>query len=389
MTRTLLAAGFLLLSLPAFVRANPPLTPPDVLGAAKTIQFTATLYRNAVPSGSFLADKSNDKAARVSNAMLVQPNKACVVDMDAKTKAVEVVYVSDGKIQTEYRASRQHYTKSETPARISDMDSRTLALSTLTDFYDAKAFARFSDLGAIGLNEKPQNHAYRFLLGTENGKQSYEYVLVNHKTGLPLFVSVAIDVTERDDWGPGTHLEQRETERIVFTHWKLNAPIDEAKFAYTPPAEAKLYTPPALLANGTAAPDFTVQDKDGKPVKLSDYKGKTVVLDFWATWCGPCQSSLPHTTEMAKKYAAKNVVVLAVNVWDSKAAFDTWLPKHPEYAPLHFAIDPNPDQSKSVASALYGVSGIPTQYVVGPDGRIKKSIVGYDEGSPELEEALK
>lgn len=365
MTRTFsaTAAGLLLLALPAFAQTKPPLTPPDVLGAAKTIQFTATLLKEG-------------QAEEVSTATLTQPNKAFVVDTDAKTKTVDTVYASDGKTQTEYRKSRSHYTKSDAPAQIIAIESNTLALSLMTEIFNKQAFTRYrrtsgSQSGVV---------VYFLPLGSHDGQTQTDVLAVDSLTGLPESLSIVITPSQN----PGVPAEE-----IVFTNWKLDAPVDESKFAYTPPAGATLYVAPVLLANGTAAPDFTVQDKDGKPVKLSDYKGKTVVLDFWATWCGPCQSSLPHTTEMAKKYATKNVVVLAVNVWDSKSAFDGWLPKHPEYSALHFALDPNPDQSKSVASALYGVSGIPTQYVIGPDGKIKKSIVGYDEGNPELEEALK
>lgn len=81
--------------------------------------------------------------------------------------------------------------------------------------------------------------------------------------------------------------------------------------------------------------------------------------------------------------------MLAINVWDKPDAFQTWLPKHPEYAALHFAIDPASVQDKGIATGLYGVSGIPTQYVIDRDGRIVKSIVGYEAGSKALEDALK
>ncbi len=362
MTRTLpLAAAALLLSaLPALAQTK-PLTPPDVLGSAKTIQFTATALQGGVPQ-------------EISTAALASPNRASVTDTDAKTKAVDAVYASNGKTQTEYSSSRSRYTQSAAPAQFADIDSRTLAFSVFNDFADPKAFAKFQHTAA------DKSGVYHQLLGTRDGKTITEVLAVNPATGLPQSVSIVIT--------PGKDTDS-PAQQVVFSDWKLNAPVSDAKFAYTPPATAKLYSPPVLLAAGTAAPDFTVQDKGGKPVHLSDYKGKTVVLDFWATWCGPCQSSLPHTAEIAKKYAAKNVVVLAVNVWDTKPAFDGWLPQHPEYAPLHFAIDANPDQSKSVATALYGVSGIPTQYVIGPSGKIVKSIVGYDPGDTQLEDALK
>lgn len=145
---------------------------------------------------------------------------------------------------------------------------------------------------------------------------------------------------------------------------------------------------PPLLASGTAAPDFTVQDKSGSPLTLSAYRGKVVVLDFWATWCGPCQRSLPHTNAVAKQFAGKDVVVLAVNVWDSKTAFDGWLPKHPEYDAITFALDPTTQHGQDVATRLYKVSGIPTQYVIGKNGKIQTSFVGYGEPTPELANAI-
>ena len=145
---------------------------------------------------------------------------------------------------------------------------------------------------------------------------------------------------------------------------------------------------PALLAAGTLAPDFTVNDKAGKPVKLSDYKGKIVVLDFWATWCGPCQMSLPHTNEVAKQFADKGVVVLAVCVSDTQAAFDGWLPQHPEYDAITFAFDPAKRGGPLGSGPLYHVSGIPTQYVIGKDGKVIVSFVGYGGPTTDLADAI-
>ena len=355
-----------LLSLTALLALTAPasaqtLTPPAVLGAAKTIQFTATEFQGTAPK-------------LVSTAALAQPNKAFVQDMDPKTKAVGTVYASDGKTQTEYRQSRGRYTKSDSAAHLNDLDSATLTFSVLTDFLTPAAFARFhhAAIDPAGI--------YRMPLGTRGTETIEEVLAVAPATGLPESISIFIKPSKT----PGV-----PAERIAFTDWKLDAPIDDAKFAYTPPATATLYTPPKLLADGVQAPDFTANDKDGKPVKLSDYKGKVVVLDFWATWCGPCQMSLPHTTAVAKQYAAKGVTVLAVNVWDKPDAFQAWLPTHPQYSALHFAIDPEASQPKGIATGLYGVSGIPTQYIIGKDGRVVKSIVGYDEGSTALEDAIK
>ena len=141
-----------------------------------------------------------------------------------------------------------------------------------------------------------------------------------------------------------------------------------------------------LLVAGTVAPDITVQDRAGNPVKLSDYRGKTVVLDFWATWCGYCLMSLPHVNEVARRFADKNVVVLAVNVQDTQARFDDWLPKNPKYDAITFAMEPAQETGK--ASRLYHLSGIPVQYVIDPGGKIVKSFLGYGGLKTDLADAL-
>ncbi len=358
------AFALLALAVPAIAQTPAaPLTPPAVLGAAKTIQFTATQVMGP-----------GDTPVRVSVASLAQPNKAFIQDTVAKSNTLSTVYASDGKTQTEYNRPRSRYTTSGAAARLADLNSGTLALSVLTDFLTPESFAKFhhatSDAAGV----------YRMPLGKQGARTIEEVLALDQATGLPASISIFIKPSKTPEV---------PAERILFTDWKLDAPIDDAKFAYAPPATATLYSPPKLLANGTPAPDFTANDKDGHPVKLSDYKGKTVVLDFWATWCGPCQMSLPHTTAVAKQYADKGVTVLAVNVWDKPELFQAWLPKHPQYGGLNFLIDPAKDDAKGIATGLYGVSGIPTQYVIGKDGRVVKSIVGYEEGGTALEDALK
>jgi thiol-disulfide isomerase/thioredoxin len=150
---------------------------------------------------------------------------------------------------------------------------------------------------------------------------------------------------------------------------------------------------PALLPAGTAAPDFMTKDLAGKEVRLADSKNKVVVLDFWATWCGPCRASLPHTQEIAKHYKDQGVVVLAACTSDTRAKFEEWVKANQEkYADIVFTCDPNERGSATyeerASSKLYHVSGIPTQFVIGRDGKIVFSLVGYSEGDERLAAAL-
>ncbi|GAB4464422.1 MAG: hypothetical protein OHK0029_34340 [Armatimonadaceae bacterium] len=181
------------------------------------------------------------------------------------------------------------------------------------------------------------------------------------------------------------------TRDSVLRKIRTNVPSPSAKtFAYTPPAGVKKREEmqrPALLAKGTTAPDFTAHDLEGKPVKLSDLRGKVVVLDFWATWCGPCLASMPHTNEVAKQFKDQGVVVLAVNVWDEPDAFKSWVPNNSEkYDTIRFVLDPN-GKSNDVAKSLYNVSGIPTQYVVSDKGIVLASFLGAPPPG-KLEEAI-
>jgi thiol-disulfide isomerase/thioredoxin len=167
--------------------------------------------------------------------------------------------------------------------------------------------------------------------------------------------------------------EEEDLENVV-----VDPPMAASAFHYTLPKAMQPFddTPKPVLAGGSIAPDFTVVGADGKPVSLSDFRGQVVVLDFWATWCGPCQEALPDTNALAEVYRSKGVVFLGVSVWDTQPSFDAWLPDHKAYDAIRFAIDTR-GGGKDIATSLYEVTGIPTQFVIGADGKVDYSQVGY------------
>ncbi|BDI28124.1 hypothetical protein CCAX7_001750 [Capsulimonas corticalis] len=171
---------------------------------------------------------------------------------------------------------------------------------------------------------------------------------------------------------------------------RVNAPMTAASFHYKLPANAHLpVPPPPLIANGALAPDFTATTPDGASIKLSDLKGKVVVLDFWSTWCGPCQASMPHLQHVYEQVKDKDVAILAVCVWDEKAAYDKWVTAKKDLYGFPTAFDPAGNKGKDIAKEKYSVSGIPTQFVIDRDGKIAASNVGYDgDGDHRLEASL-
>lgn len=159
-----------------------------------------------------------------------------------------------------------------------------------------------------------------------------------------------------------------------------------------PAEETKLLAPAPpqpIFGIGDQAPDFTMQDLAGHPVRLSDYRGKFVILDFWATWCGPCQSSMPHTEEVTTRYKDQGVVTLGCCTLDTRAAFEKWMHQNQQkYPGIIWGHDAGASGPDSISGKLYGVSGIPQQFLIDPRGKVVGKVSGYLMGENILEFAL-
>lgn len=158
--------------------------------------------------------------------------------------------------------------------------------------------------------------------------------------------------------------------------------FDEKTFAVKAP-EGYEDDSPGLLRPGRPAPDWTLKDADGKDVSLKDLKGKVVVLDFWATWCGPCKKAMPLVQKLHETYKDKGLVVFGANCWENKDKDPAAFMKENGYT---YGLLLKADD---VAKA-YRVKGIPTFYVIGKDGKIVYSAVGLaPERETDLEETIK
>lgn len=133
---------------------------------------------------------------------------------------------------------------------------------------------------------------------------------------------------------------------------------------------------PALAgpgAIGAPAPAFNLASQAGKDVSLSQYKGQVVMLNFWASWCGPCRQEMPLLEGIYKKYNKLGFTMLGVNVEPDSNAAVNWLKQTPVSFPILFDKD-------SKVSQLYDVTGMPSTVIIDRAGKVRMLHHGYKPG---------
>ena len=151
----------------------------------------------------------------------------------------------------------------------------------------------------------------------------------------------------------------------------LEAAMADVKYAgkiYSLVMEREGYLKAAATQAGKMFVDFGGFTVDGKPSRLSDYvgKGKYVLVDFWASWCGPCKGEIPNLIELQNRFGGEKFTVLGVNVWDEEEKFKAALTEEGITYPQIFI----PRDNKDNATDMYGIKGIPQIILFAPDGTI-------------------
>ena len=133
----------------------------------------------------------------------------------------------------------------------------------------------------------------------------------------------------------------------------------------------KLQTLPPLN-KPFAAPDFALKGEDGKTYRFSDYRGKVVVLNFWATWCPPCRYEMPSMERAHQKVKGEEIVILAVNVGEDENTVFAFTGQYPVSFPLPLDLDGS-------VIAKYPVIGLPTTFIIDPRGQVTHRAIGGRE----------
>lgn len=194
----------------------------------------------------------------------------------------------------------------------------------------------------------------------------------------PLIRQIVPDMTAMEEEYEGrTGLDFEISVVAEFQTWTFDEDLSD-RLAFTPPDatqevaafQAPRPPSPAEALAGETAPDFTLALLDGGSLTLSEKRGKEIViLDFWATWCGPCRIAMPVLSEVSKEFADKNVRLYGVNLEEDPETIRAYLDKQG----LDVTVALDTDHS---VAALYKVSGIPQTVIVGLDGKVAEVHVG-------------
>jgi peroxiredoxin len=139
----------------------------------------------------------------------------------------------------------------------------------------------------------------------------------------------------------------------------------------------------SVLKAGGMAPDFELKTLDGKVVKLSSYRGKAVLLNFWATWCGPCKVETPWIVDLSKRYQAQGLEVLGVSMDDASSSDD--IAKFVKEMAIPYTIVQG---TEAVGDAYGGVGVLPVTYYIDRNGKIVSTVIGIKSQS-EMEDDIK
>lgn len=139
------------------------------------------------------------------------------------------------------------------------------------------------------------------------------------------------------------------------------------------PVALLLITGGVTIAADGPAPDFSLPDQSGSTVSLSQFDGQVVLINFWASWCGPCREEMPLLAELHQRYESLGFTMLGINVEEDSTEADRFLRSVPVSFPILY------DRANSV-SKLYDVIAMPSTILIGRDGRVRYIHHGYEPG---------
>jgi peroxiredoxin/outer membrane lipoprotein-sorting protein len=310
--------------------------------------------------------------------------------IDMQSPSMGMVMVADGKTVTTYSEQLNQYTRKSAPAARGGATDSAGAMagpgSPIARYFGitrSLKSARWLGTRTLDLDGRPTGCD---LVAAEyehppNVEAVYSPTVFWIEKGRSVVLRESTHVRGNQ---PGQGGEFELSQTTTFTTARINEKLPESLFAFRPPAGA---TKVARFGNdntpdlsGKKAEDFTLSDLDGKPVKLSSLRGKVVLLDFWATWCGPCRIEMPSIQKLHREFKTRGLIVLGINYGEEEAKVRPYLIKNGYDFRILL------DRQQAVGQR-YQVSGIPALFIIDRAGTIRSHFVGVrDEDT--LREAL-
>lgn len=338
----------------------------------------------------------DQKLASNIDARIERPNKWAIV---ADGEPIGMSIVSDGKQVFQYFKMLNRYTVTDATAS-SDQPLLSMGFDlaeAIKSFDPEQAYEsikeQITSSSFVGKEKVGDVECDHFRFDTKDTSVEV-WIEVGER---PLVWKVVPDLSKALSAGAEQQpaLKDMKVEySLTFSAWNVDPKFTVADFEFTPPAGAEKVeslfesfarraTPDVHAVLGQPAPPVELANLAGDTVSLADHVGKDViVLDFWATWCGPCVAALPIISEVTGSFADRGVVFYAVDVGEDKQTVADFL------AERKLKLNVLLDEKNEVASA-YGVSGIPQTVIIGKDGRVQVVHVGFSPAmKPQLQDEL-
>jgi len=324
---------------------------------------------------------------------------------EGRTGTGAALIVSDGKTVWTYHANEKLYTETAVAAgkpagpRVIEMEDEPAQrakhlrrdLADLTKHLTGAQFLPEETLTIDGV----QRRCIVIHYGPEDVKQDLppEYLSLAGKEQGILWIdkehmTLVKKVRQADAFirapGSSARIPMRDETTITFSVVELNIPVPDSTFVFIPSADAKLVDEfpaqkkfekqqgPRIAAErsantemiGKAAPDLELKAADGKVVRLSSFRGKPVLIDVWATWCGPCVAMIPEMKKLNNELTARGAVLLTVDRDEDATTATAFLKREQvEWQNFH-------DIDDAVRTAFHAMNGVPWQVMIDSEGKV-------------------
>ncbi len=354
---------------------------------------------------SFTLDETTDMVMEAQGMKQTMSSKYSVA-MERPNKVARILnegmmgatIVSDGKTSYTYVPMFKKYIQEDAPQSVFEVVSGDAA--AFSGQFSMMFASLVADDPSAAILEGVQGATFVGVEDAEGVKCSHlkivqsdmDFDLFVQAGDKPLLLKVIPDMTKAMS-AMGDRMPVKDMKMsvsVVFSNWKVDEPVPAGKFAFTPPEGAeKADSLMAMMGReeqeespllGKPAPAFSLDILDGAKADLASHKDKkVVVLDFWATWCGPCRQALPALIKVTDEYKEKGVVFYAMNQREDAETIKAFL------AEAKLACTVALDTDGAVGD-LFGVSGIPQTVIIGKDSSVQSVHVG---AIPGLEQQLR